>query len=313
MRSLSVLVLLLALLPASSALAGDVAGDVFAARAAKLRKTLPKGFRVDVERPFVVISDGPERARKRGLRTVRWATEHLKKDFFPKDPRVLEVYLFHGERSYRKHAKAFFGDEPDTPYGYYSSDDDALVMNIATGGGTLVHELVHALTDQHFSFDTVYRTMFEEDRFDEVGAYQALIEGDATLAELMWLQTLSQRELGQFVAESLEIDSSSLDAAPLFIRDSLIFPYDTGLTFVQELYGFGQWQAVNDAYADMPDLPIAHGYLGLALMEQGDLDEALVELRACHELGAGSRMWSHPSEEWIAECERRIEERDAHP
>lgn len=145
--------------------------------------------------------------------------------------------------------------------GFYDGEAGEIVVPITDTGfsliqqGTMVHELVHALTDQHFGFDPVYRAMIDEDRFDEAGAFQALIEGDATLAELMWVQTLSQRELGQFVAESLDIDSTAFDAAPLFIRDSLIFPYDTGLAFVQELYDIGQWGEVNDAYGLLPDLP----------------------------------------------------------
>ena len=41
------------------------------------------------------------------------------------------------------HALELFGDEPETPYGYFSAEHQALIMNIATGGGTLVHEIVH--------------------------------------------------------------------------------------------------------------------------------------------------------------------------
>ncbi len=121
--------------------------------------------------------------------------------------------------------------------------------------GTMLHELVHALTDQHFGFDAQFRAMVDEERLDEATAYQALIEGDATLAWVMWVQSLSPQELGRLVAESLDVDRSSLDAVPQFISDSLLFPYDTGLAFVQELFATGEWNAVNDAYSTFPDLP----------------------------------------------------------
>jgi hypothetical protein len=39
------------------------------------------------------------------------------------------------------------------------------------------------------------------------------------------------------------------------LRESLIFPYDTGLAFVQELYIQGEWEAVNAAYSTLPELP----------------------------------------------------------
>lgn len=145
--------------------------------------------------------------------------------------------------------------------GFYDGDTGEIVVPAREDGfsliqqGTMVHELVHALTDQHFDFNPEFQAMVDEERLDQATAYQALIEGDATLAEVLWVQTLSQRELGEFIAESLDIDSASFESAPRFLRESLIFPYDTGLAFVQDLYVDGQWEAVNDAYATMPGIP----------------------------------------------------------
>ncbi|MBX7170126.1 MAG: DUF1570 domain-containing protein [Pyrinomonadaceae bacterium] len=111
-----------------------------------------RGFTVVVEKPFVVIGDeSAEVVKRRSLNTVKWAVDKLKQDFFTKDPEnILNIWLFKDEISYRKHAKEFFGEEPDTPYGYYSSANKALVMNIATGGGTLVHEIVHPFVEANF-------------------------------------------------------------------------------------------------------------------------------------------------------------------
>ena len=149
----------------------------------------------------------------------------------------------------------------DQVAGFYDGEVGEIVVPMSSTGfsvveqATLVHELVHALTDQHFLFDPVRRDMIDGDRFDEVGGFTALVEGDAVLAEVMWLRTLSPSELGQFVDESLAIDTSSLDAAPLFIRDSLLFPYDSGLAFAQELYAIDGWATVNEAYEIFPGLP----------------------------------------------------------
>jgi len=113
-------------------------------------KDLP--FTVLIETPFVVIGDEPEAAvRQHAQSTVRVMVDLLKKDYFARDPsNVLEIWLFKDEVSYRKHAKEFFNDDPNTPYGYYSSANKALIMNISTGGGTLVHELVHPLMEANF-------------------------------------------------------------------------------------------------------------------------------------------------------------------
>jgi hypothetical protein len=146
--------------------------------------------------------------------------------------------------------------------GFYDGETRELVVPITTEGfsvvqeATLVHELTHALTDQHFAFHAAFDAMLDEERLDQASAYQALIEGDASLAELHFLQTLSQAEIGEFFAEALGIDTSALDAAPQFLQDSLIFPYDSGLAFTQELYDTnGDWDEVNEAYTTMPALP----------------------------------------------------------
>jgi hypothetical protein len=146
--------------------------------------------------------------------------------------------------------------------GFYDGDTGEIVVPAREDGfsllqqGTLVHELVHAITDQHFGFNDTFQTMIDEDRLDQATAYQALIEGDATLAEVLWVQTLSQGEIGEFLANSLEIDTEALDSAPRFLTESLLFPYDSGLAFVQDLYvGQGGWTEVNNAYGTLPGLP----------------------------------------------------------
>jgi len=146
--------------------------------------------------------------------------------------------------------------------GFYDGETGEIVVPAREDGfsvlqqGTMVHELVHALTDQHFSFHEAFQAMIDEDRLDEASAYQALIEGDATLAEVLWAQNLSQRDLGEFIAESLEVDTESLNSAPRFVRESLLFPYDTGLGFTQELYvGESGWGEVNEAYDVLAGLP----------------------------------------------------------
>jgi hypothetical protein len=109
-------------------------------------------FSIVIQRPFVVVGDKSEATvRQRSEDTVKWAVDRLKQDFFTKDPNeILEVWLFKDERSYRKNARLMFGDEPSTPYGYYSTSHKALIMNIGTGGGTLVHEIVHPFVEANF-------------------------------------------------------------------------------------------------------------------------------------------------------------------
>jgi hypothetical protein len=131
----------------------DITSAEFEKQAEQLRTKLKgRDFTVLVERPFIVIGDeSRERVREWATEIIRDTVARLKQDYFDKDPaNILEIWLFKDEASYRKHAKEFFNDEPDTPYGYYLSSKKALIMNIATGGGTLVHEIVHPFVEANF-------------------------------------------------------------------------------------------------------------------------------------------------------------------
>jgi hypothetical protein len=112
----------------------------------------PAQFSIVIQAPFVVIGDETKQEVERhGEGTVKWAVERLKQDFFHNDPtEILDIWLFKDKESYEKHTLALFGDTPTTPYGYYSSTHKALIMNIETGGGTLVHEIVHPFMEANF-------------------------------------------------------------------------------------------------------------------------------------------------------------------
>jgi len=126
--------------------------EQLAARAKELEKKLKgQGYIVLVEAPFVVIGDSPAKEVQRVTTGfLRSKVAQLEKEFFTKRPDgVLEVWLFKNRQSFFKGAKKFFDDSPETPYGYYSPDDNALIMN-ASGLGTLSHELVHPYMEANF-------------------------------------------------------------------------------------------------------------------------------------------------------------------
>jgi hypothetical protein len=131
---------------------------------------MPKieGFTAIVERPFVVLGDeAPEVVQRRAAKTVRWAVAKLKQDYFERDPNeIIDVWLFKDHHSYTNHAWALFHDHPTSPFGYFSEKDHALVMDISTGGGTLVHEMVHAFLRANFAkcpvwFNEGFASLFE--------------------------------------------------------------------------------------------------------------------------------------------------------
>jgi hypothetical protein len=127
----------------------------YGAHIAAQKKKYGAGVRdldVVVEAPFVVWGDsGPLPLARSAQNTVRWAVQHLEAEFFPRRPAAIyDIFLFKDAASYRRHALALWGDRPSTPYGYASATNRALVMDISTGGGTLVHEMVHPYLAANF-------------------------------------------------------------------------------------------------------------------------------------------------------------------
>ena len=80
--------------------------------------------------------------------------------------------------------------------GFYDHETGEMVI---MGGSSLsplsksivVHELVHALTDQHYAFAGLSDDLWDAEEFERVAAISSLAEGDATYFQLIYLQTLS--------------------------------------------------------------------------------------------------------------------------
>lgn len=118
---------------------------------------------------------------------------------------------------------------------------------LADGGGmteemALVHELSHALADQHFHLEKFLEKASGSD--DGSLARMAVMEGQAT-----WLMSeFMARRLGQTLKDSdtmVETMANMAGAggsgfpvfekAPLYMRESLVFPYAQGMRFQQKV------------------------------------------------------------------------------
>lgn len=108
---------------------------------------------------------------------------------------------------------------------------------------TLAHELAHALADQHFNLDKFMDESPASD--DENLAHTAVVEGEAS-----WLMiAYDLKEQGQPAVPSPEMLKSVVDAgsdsmadypvlkgSPLYIQQSLLFPYTEGTLFFDVVY-----------------------------------------------------------------------------
>ena len=144
--------------------------------------------------------------------------------------------------------------------GFYDQETKEMVVVQGEGFGgterlTYAHEYVHALQDQTYDIENGLNFNDEacEADSERCAALQALIEGDASLTELNWFfanaTSQDQADIMEFYSQ---LDTPVYDSAPQFISLDFIFPYETGLNFVQYLYDNGGWGAVDRAYQDVP-------------------------------------------------------------
>ena len=122
-------------------------------RAETLRRQLPLECAVIVRAPFVLAGDMSTPELDRWHReTICPAMAAMQASYFDTPPHEpITVLLFAHETSYNHFAKQLFGDVGLSVYGYYRPQLRTLVLNIGTGGGTLVHELTHALVAFDFA------------------------------------------------------------------------------------------------------------------------------------------------------------------
>jgi hypothetical protein len=115
----------------------------------------------------------------------------------------------------------------------------------------MAHELTHALQDQHFNLRR-FDNWPKHDSDAELAAH-TLIEGDASFLMVQYISHNPLRQLAFLKSMVMGGGSTEqLDKAPRVLRESLVFPYLQGMTWVQQVYKRGGWEAVSAAYANLP-------------------------------------------------------------
>ncbi len=64
--------------------------------------------------------------------------------------RPIQILLLRDESSYRLAVERLFGKRQVSVYGFYHPREQTMVVNLGGGGGTLLHELTHAMTGEDF-------------------------------------------------------------------------------------------------------------------------------------------------------------------
>jgi hypothetical protein len=120
----------------------------------------------------------------------------------------------------------------------------------------MAHELTHALEDQHFQIETWLKAARPNE--DAELARDAVLEGSAMAAMVDYLMLgtgRSLKDLPDFDPGMLIGDlgsSPTLQKAPPFLKDTLIFPYIGGLSFSAAILKNTGWAALPGVFAKPP-------------------------------------------------------------
>jgi hypothetical protein len=126
-------------------------------------------------------------------------------------------------------------------------DDQRMVM---------AHELTHALQDQHFQIETWVKAARPND--DAELARESVLEGSAMAAMIDYLLKGTGHKVEDLPAFDPSIfggdmsKSPKLQEAPQFLKDAMIFPYVTGLTFSAAMLKPSGWNGVSAVFAKPP-------------------------------------------------------------
>lgn len=153
----------------------------------------------------------------------------------------------------------FLGDQVA---GYYNTQDKTMNTILFSGGELgdslpffeqviYAHEFTHALQDQHFDLQTLFESI--DANADQASAVQALIEGDATyMMQAYTFYAIQNNLVNPAEALSADIDTDTPEGTPQIFISEVNFAYLEGLTFINTIQGRGGWNAVNDAFANLP-------------------------------------------------------------
>lgn len=135
--------------------------------------------------------------------------------------------------------------------GFYDSYYDELVVQ-----GTdptpfvrliLVHELTHALQDQHFDLEQV-----PADTEESYTAFASLVEGDATRIEDAYFESLSAEDQALVESEGQSPFAGTEDPSIQTLAMLSGFPYEVGSLFVGDIMDAGGQARVDQAFKSPP-------------------------------------------------------------
>ena len=234
-------------------LTATLAGLVLAAWPANARASEPEAIR-EIARELELISGLGQRRPLRAERIPRdqvkaFLDRRIRKELRPEQIRAEEILLkklgfLPTQFDLKETMLDLLAEQAAAFYDYRKKR--LYIVESAAGDiqhSALVHEIAHALADQHFDLDRFMRRVRQSD--DAALARLAVMEGQATwlMAEYLTRRTGQSLKdspvLVRMMSRAAELSAGQFpvfDTAPFYLKETLMFPYSRGMLFQHAVY-----------------------------------------------------------------------------
>ncbi len=214
----------------------------------------------------------PKAPIKKGVKSraeiSKYLDENARDDVNPgeleKEGRMLrKLGLIPAEIEYREFTLRLLTEQVG---GFYDTDKKTFFiaswLPAAEQKPVMVHELTHALQDQHFDVGGILKQDRKLNNEDRALAHAAILEGDGMVVMLNYLLEPVKRHFADLpdLAFIMRTQMSTMQSqfavfrsAPVFLQEVLLFPYGYGASFLQNVWKQNpSWQSINKIYSDLP-------------------------------------------------------------
>lgn len=204
----------------------------------QIKEELGKDYLVAYQEPFIIAGNTSRRLFDRIKDgTIKRCSQALYQDFFKQKPDYpIKVYLFKNAKSYEAYCQKTFGQEPSTPFGFYNHAGKELIMDISTGTGTLVHEMVHALICPDFPdvpawFNEGLGSLYEQCQIETNGSLRGLInwryprlKKAILVNKLVKLKDLLAMDENTFYGENSDLHYAEARYFCMYLQEKKVLP-----------------------------------------------------------------------------------------
>ncbi|MFC1601524.1 hypothetical protein ACFL34_04165 [Candidatus Sumerlaeota bacterium] len=146
---------------------------------------------------------------------------------------------------YAEQVGGLYDDETGKLYVMKQFELDSEVSQII-----LAHEICHALQDQHYRL--LDWPIHLTDNDDRATAAAAVVEGDATILMAEWSIKHCSWRVMLDMPQALFLSQQGMDTAPPALIEMLIFPYVSGMNFMQPLSLAGRDDRYEKVFRELP-------------------------------------------------------------